>query len=463
MPSDLPHFNPETPLSANDSLQISSIKLGKLELRDVVVNSRQAGIQLYEILQLTIQQIENSRRRRNSTRFPDTLPIASPARRLSEEVADYLADMTRRALQDTTTKAAARSLKILQITCGNIPVSMIDHRHIHQMWNLLRSSPPNLTSDPKLQCMTVDALIALGKKLNVPAPAIATLELHRRMLTTFFQALVNTKAIPHSPMAAFRPVKASLLESSKSAERLLSTADVQRIFNPDTFTPWASKFPHRWWATMIGLFTGARVNEVAQLKVADIIQDQGTWCIAIRMTKDADLAKSDGQQTRQRLKGKSAIRTIPVHPALLKAGLLDFVADIRACGHPRLFPQLSAGVNKATGRSNARYSQALVIQLSNYFKDLGFPKGVGFHGFRHTLATELEAAGVSEEDIALITGHSISKKVPVLHTNYIHRSPQLVRERQIAALAKYNPPVVLPAYQRGQFKEKLGKGARMYP
>ncbi|HHA2965384.1 TPA: integrase, partial [Stenotrophomonas maltophilia] len=124
MPSDLPHFNPETPLSAKDSLQISSIKLGKLELRDVVVNSRQAGIQLYEILQLTIQQIENSRRRRNSTRFPDTLPIASPSRRLSEEVADYLADMTRRALQDTTIKAAARSLKILQMTCGDIPVSM---------------------------------------------------------------------------------------------------------------------------------------------------------------------------------------------------------------------------------------------------------------------------------------------------------------------------------------------------
>ncbi|MDC6700597.1 hypothetical protein, partial [Leclercia adecarboxylata] len=60
-------------------------------------------------------------------------------------------------------------------------------------------------------------------------------------------------------------------------------------------------------------------------------------------------------------------------------------------------------------------------------------------------------------------GHSISKKVPVLHSNYIHRSPQLVRERQIAALAKYNPPVVLPVYQRGQFKEKLGKAAKMYP
>ncbi len=463
MLDDLVNFETDKLLDATDELRISSIKLGKLELKDIVVGSRQAAIQLYEILQLTIQNQENMRRRRNSTRFPDILPIASPARLLSVEATDYLADMTRRELQNTTVKAAARSLKILQMTCGDIPVSMIDHRHIHKMWELLRSSPPNLTTDPKLKRMPVEALIALGKKHNASAPAVATLELHRRLLTTFFQALVDTKAIPHSPLAAFRPVKASLLESSKSAERLLTTPDLQKIFDPETFLPWASKAPHRWWAPMIGLYTGARINEVAQLKVDDVVQDQGKWCIAIRMTKDVDLAGSTGQQSRQRLKGKSAIRMIPVHPALLQAGLLDFVADICACGHPRLFPHLSSGVNKTTGKSNARYSQGLLIQLSSYLKGLGFAKGIGFHGFRHTLATELEAAGVKEEEIALVTGHSISKKVPVLHSNYIARSAQLVRQRQIAALATYNPPIVLPVYQSGQFKKQLRKDAKMYP
>ena len=40
MTSDLYNFNRKIPLSTTDSLQISSIKLGKLELKDVVVNSR---------------------------------------------------------------------------------------------------------------------------------------------------------------------------------------------------------------------------------------------------------------------------------------------------------------------------------------------------------------------------------------------------------------------------------------
>ncbi|MGQ5357561.1 integrase, partial [Xanthomonas arboricola pv. corylina] len=36
-------------------------------------------------------------------------------------------------------------------------------------------------------------------------------------------------------------------------------------------------------------------------------------------------------------------------------------------------------------------------------------------------------------------------------------------QRQLAALSLYQPSVQLPVYQRGQFKEKLRKGTKMYP
>jgi integrase len=139
--------------------------------------------------------------------------------------------------------------------------------------------------------------------------------------------------------------------------------------------PWAAKYPHRWWGPILGLYTGARINEVSQLKVADIVEERGTWCLDIRKTVDEDLAGSRGARSRQRLKGKSAIRRIPIPQPVLDAGLLEFVADMREFGHPRLFPHLSSGVNKKTGESNGRYSQGLLNQFSVYLKDLGFPKG----------------------------------------------------------------------------------------
>ncbi|MFC3567797.1 integrase [Xanthomonas dyei] len=102
-------------------------------------------------------------------------------------------------------------------------------------------------------------------------------------------------------------------------------------------------------------------------------------------------------------------------------------------------------------------------QFSDYLKDLGFAKGIGFHGFRCILATELHAAGITARDIALLTGHSLIKSVPVLQDHYIHKSSGNVMQRQLAALSLYQPSVQLPVYQRGQFKEKLRKGTKMCP
>lgn len=120
-------------------------------------------------------------------------------------------------------------------------------------------------------------------------------------------------------------------------------------------------------------------------------------------------------------------------------------------------------MRRDNGDTNARYSQGVLNQFSRYMKDLGFPKGVGFHAFRHTLATELHHMGVAEEDIALVTGHSISKRVPVLHEAYFHKKPAQARTKQIAALEKYRPDVVLPVYQAGQFRAAPGGPKQVLP
>jgi hypothetical protein len=70
---------------------------------------------------------------------------------------------------------------------------------------------------------------------------------------------------------------------------------------------------------------------------------------------------------------------------------------------------------------------------------------------------------VADEDIALVTGHSISKRVPVLHEAYYHKKPPLARTKQIAVLAQYRPDVLLPVYQAGQFRNALANRGKFYP
>lgn len=445
------------------TLRVKRVKIGRIEFEDILIQGREAAINLQELFHTACERTQRFRVRKDGTRYPEPLPLGAPARLLSAEIADYLRDQDRRNLEPDTIQKTARSLGILKIATGDIPVNRIDHKHIYLVWELLRWAPPKVTTDPALKGLTAEKLIEMGKAANVPCPARDSYELHRRFLTTFFRKLLDTYAIPFSPMKVFAEMKKDLVEDPDRVERLFTDNDLLKIFAPDVFVPWASKYPHRWWAPILGLYSGARINEVAQLKVADIIEERGVWCLDIRKTVDADLAGSSGMRSRQRLKGKSAIRRIPIPQPVLDAGFLEFVVDMRAFGHPRLFPHLSSGVNKTTGESNGRYSQGLLNQFSVYLKDLGFPKGIGFHAFRHTLATDLDNKGVREEDVALITGHSVSKKVPVLQDHYYHRKPDAIRVRQAAALDLYRPPVELPVYERGQFQERLGHGAKIYP
>ena len=57
------------------------------------------------------------------------------------------------------------------------------------------------------------------------------------------------------------------------------------------------------------------------------------------------------------------------------------------------------------------------------------------------------------EHIALITGHALNKKAPVLQDNYVHKSASNVRKIQVEALAHYQPAVSLPVYARGDSSE----------
>jgi hypothetical protein len=69
--------------------------------------------------------------------------------------------------------------------------------------------------------------------------------------------------------------------------------------------------PFHTWGPLIGLYTGARLNEISQLRLDDIIEIDGIWCIRI----------NDGEG--QQLKTRAAKRSIPIHRALIAHGLLD--------------------------------------------------------------------------------------------------------------------------------------------
>lgn len=128
---------------------------------------------------------------------------------------------------------------------------------------------------------------------------------------------------------------------------------------------------------LLGAYTGARIEELCQLKVEHIIKPDGVLSLDIADSKTA-----------------AGIRQVPVHPALLP--VIDRLLNSSADGY--LVP--SECKNKYGIRSDA---------LSKAFGRLKKAHGFGaqhvFHSIRKTVTTQLVRAGVQGTLIAELIGH----------------------------------------------------------
>ena len=78
------------------------------------------------------------------------------------------------------------------------------------------------------------------------------------------------------------------------------------------------------WIPLISLYTGFRLSEISQLQINDIYKDTNInhYCFKITTLDEK------GNKTKK-IKTPNAKRTIPVHPILIKIGLLDFWKQIK--------------------------------------------------------------------------------------------------------------------------------------
>jgi integrase len=151
----------------------------------------------------------------------------------------------------------------------------------------------------------------------------------------------------------------------------------------------------RHWIPLISFFTGARIGEIAQVRVDDIRDEGGIPYILIRHDE------STGQKTKS---GHS--RPAPIHTQLQALGFLGFVDRQRERtgrdGNRQLFPELKPNDRGQIGALPSRFWR-------DYLKRIGVKSGrdgFGAHSFRHTMADLLRQAGYLDDEIEVALGHN---------------------------------------------------------
>lgn len=178
--------------------------------------------------------------------------------------------------------------------------------------------------------------------------------------------------------------------SAKEARLSFEQHDLTALLDLDALETEARKHPWRYWIPLLGRYTGARLEELCQLRTDDFVEQQGILCIRI-----------DDSSEGQNLKNASSRRMLPVHPSLIELSLLRHVETARATGAHRLFPELEPVRGKlghAPSKWFGRYKAKRGIVDSKKT----------FHSFRHTLIDDLRDAGVQDSLIKRIVGHEDS-------------------------------------------------------
>ncbi len=250
-------------------------------------------------------------------------------------------------------------------------------------------------SDPWLQDIDRPALVEYRDKLSNEGKHVKTVNKYLQMLSTVLRHAGRLKWITGNPAEGLGLKDNRREDDIRHAFTLPEINQIFLALQSAKKTFYVTNHHERYWLPLLGMYTGARVNELAQLSIADIVEEQGIPAIIIT---------SVGNDAK-RLKSESSRRTLPLHKDLLTLGFLVYVKIIKEKGHDRLFPTLRLGPNG--------YSHYFVRSFSGSNGWLHstiptLPEGVSYHCFRHTVATMLKNVSEQESLIMEILGHKQS-------------------------------------------------------
>jgi integrase len=218
------------------------------------------------------------------------------------------------------------------------------------------------------------------------------------------------------------PATRLTLKDEEKKRYPFDTPALLKIFTSSIYTqaarPRGGAGEAAYWLPLLALFTGARVEELAQLHPNDVrleSYDDSTgnrvsaWIIGIT-------SAGEGQE----VKNAGSVRIVPVHAELIRLGFIEFVQARK--DKPRIFYELRMDI---TGRESGTWSKWFGRWLRKQCSVTD--KRMVFHSFRYTFKDLCRDAEIEEAVHDAFTGHAGGNSVARDYSSGLYPMRPLVR------------------------------------
>ncbi|MDD4732499.1 MAG: tyrosine-type recombinase/integrase [Desulfovibrio sp.] len=273
---------------------------------------------------------------------------------------------------------------------GDVDIHSITREDMREVRDTLRKLPPNRQRSKEYKGKKIDELLEMNPDKVL---SVKTVNMTLEAISSLFEWGIREGEL------STNPAKGLQLKDTRQAITLrdpFSLEDIQAIFSSPYFIEDKYNNAGYFWIPLIALYSGMRLEEIAQLYLEDIYQDDdGVWVFDINDNLDRT-GKPDKQ-----VKNINAKRLVPLHHDLIKIGLLKYYDRMSSIGESRLFPML----NKT--EKVKKYGKQPGKKIGDLVKSLGLTGKKSFHSFRHTFSDYFKQRGEHTDVFRQVYGHDI--------------------------------------------------------
>lgn len=286
---------------------------------------------------------------------------------VAEAVTMYIEAPERSANAASSRKMDRSRLGALRdILGGSRPISSITKADMRGYVEQLMKLPRHYTQ--RYPSKSPAEAIKAGEKDNAPVLSPTSIKRDIQAVRSFFAWLEKQDVIEKNPAFHIEGPRAP-----KRSERRPFTTDEMKAFLQATDKTGEEKLDWRYWSTRITMLHGFRITEPLGLQVKDLVQQGDIWVIRLRPNKFRSLKTDD------------TARDVPLHPQLIKLGILGLLKDRDP--EELLIP----GVPLGEGKTQFNLAQKRMARLVR--EKVSTDPNLTFHSLRHSFRDAMRDLG----------------------------------------------------------------------